>query len=111
MDSMKVVLLFLTCANQSEADAITKVLLEKRLVACIKQVSVTSQFLWHNAIDSAHEILLIMETIATYFDTIEQEIKKVHSYKTFVLTAVAAHIISKNASQWIKEILLSSRSP
>ena len=102
---MKILILFLTCANQAEANTISHVLLEKRLVACVKMLPVTSQFLWQESVDNANEILLIMDTVDTQFERIEQEIRKVHSYQTFVLTAIEVIKSSAGVLQWVQETL------
>ncbi len=39
---MKILLLFLTCANQKEADTIATALLQKHLVACVKIMKLES---------------------------------------------------------------------
>lgn len=100
---MKPILLFLTCVNKKEAEAITQTLLGKRLVACIKQTPVASSFLFHGKIDHANEILLIIESLQLKFNEIEKEIRKIHSYKTFVLTAVPIIKTSRGVEQWLKE--------
>jgi periplasmic divalent cation tolerance protein len=104
-ENMKTLLLFLTCADSNEAHTIAEALLKKHLVACAKQLPVSSQFLWQGTLDSAQEILLIMETVETKFDEIEQEIKKLHSYDTFVLTAIEIVKSSSAATAWIRESL------
>lgn len=100
---MTIITLFLTCANLSEANTIASTLLHKRLVACVKTVPISSQFLWHGSIDSANEILLIMDSEKNKFDTIEKEIKKLHSYETFVLTATEITNASSGVEAWIKK--------
>jgi periplasmic divalent cation tolerance protein len=101
-------MLFLTCKDDKQAEIISHILLAKKLVACVKRLPISSQFLWQGAIDNANEILLIMETIENKFDVIEQEVKKIHTYQTFVLTAIKVHKASKEADAWIKESLHDS---
>ena len=100
---MKLIVLFLTCANQAEADTIADALLKKKLVACVKIVPVSAKFLWQGAIDTAHEILLVMDSESSKFAVIEQEVRKHHSYKTFVLTAIEIANASDGVEKWIQE--------
>lgn len=100
---MKMGLLFLTCADQAEAEKIAKLLLEKRLVACVKTMPVSSQFLWQRTVDRSQEVLLIMDSLMHKFDQIEQEIRTLHSYKTFVLTAIEIAKASTGVEDWITE--------
>ena len=102
---MKILALHLTCANNAEADAIAKQLLAKKLIACAKQVPVTAQFVWNNAVEQSDEILLSMETIEKYAQAIEAEIKKLHSYETFVLIGFEAVYVSQDARNWLLQEL------
>lgn len=93
----------LTCANKSEADGIAKTLLKKRLIACAKQISISSDFRWQGKIEHADEILLIMDGKMSNFEKIESEVKKLHSYETFVLQATPIEHVSKQAMGWLEE--------
>ncbi|OGL30463.1 hypothetical protein A3F37_01150 [Candidatus Saccharibacteria bacterium RIFCSPHIGHO2_12_FULL_41_12] len=97
--------LWLTCTDQKEADKIAKALLEKRLIACAKQVAITSDFIWEGKIERNNEILLIMESREDLFDEIEAEVAKLHSYDSFVLTATPITKVSKKAQKWLDKEL------
>ncbi len=99
-------LLTLTCADGKEADKIADALLKKRLIACAKQLPVTSKFLWKGKIDKNEESLLIMESRMKLFEEVESEVTKLHSYETFVLEAVPVLDVSPKAKEWMsKEIV------
>ncbi len=102
---MKLITLFLTCANQTEATRISKALLDKKLIACAKQTSVSSLFYWQGDTDKADEVLLILESSEEKFNQIEQLVKKLHSYDTFVLTAYPIIKASAGVEKWVKESL------
>jgi len=97
--------LWLTCANRVEADTIAQTLLDKKLVVCIKQTSVDSDYLWEGAKEHNEEVLLVMDSRSEFFDQVEKEVAKLHSYETFVLIALPIVKISKAAETWVnKEI-------
>lgn len=97
--------LWLTCANKTEADKIAKALLAKYLVACAKQLPVSSDFLWQGKIDHNDEILLVMDSHEDLFDKIEAEVAKLHSYETFVLQAIPVSKVSTAAAKWLEDSL------
>ncbi len=97
--------LWLSCDGKKEATLISDVLLQKKLVACAKQIPVSSQFSWQDKIDKSNEILLIMESSEDLFDEVEREIDKLHSYDSFVLEATPISKISKKATDWLKKEL------
>ncbi|MCH7952212.1 divalent-cation tolerance protein CutA [Patescibacteria group bacterium] len=99
---MKIILLFLTCANEKEADVIARTLLEKRLIVCAKKLPISSSFFWKGSIDSVKEVLLIMESVEEKFNQIEREVRKLHSYETFVLLSVPVSRASKGVVEWVR---------
>lgn len=93
---------WLTCSDKSEADKISRVLIEKQLVACAKQIPVVSDFIWRGKVESNSEIMLIMESYEGHFSRIEKEVSKIHSYETFVLYSTSMSSISSKAKKWLK---------
>lgn len=93
--------LYLTCADEKEADKIVNTLLVKHLVACVHKIPVSSKFHWQGKIKSNDEILLVMDSREDLFDEVEREIVKLHSYDSFVLEAIPLSRISKKAQKWL----------
>lgn len=102
---MKICVLFLTCANSKEADTISKTLLEKRLIFCAKRFPVSSSFLWKGKLDYAGEVLLVMDSIEENYKKVEQEVAKIHSYKTFVLLSSPVTQTTKKVRDWVRKEL------
>lgn len=105
---MKFCYLYLTC-DAKEADSLIDLLLKKRLIVCAKKVPVSSTYWWKGEIDKGNEVMLVMESAEEKFDGVEAVLKEVHSYDTFVLTAVPIAKISKEAEEWMKSNLESSK--
>lgn len=102
---MKAAVFYTTCADDWEADRISNVLLKKKLVVCAKKLSVISDFLWKGKIKKDNqETMLILESVAENFGKINQEIRKLHSYETFVLYSIPVKT-TKEVEKWIKEEL------
>ena len=97
--------LLLTCADKKEAEKIIKSLLEKRLIVCSKFMPVSSSFLWKGKINSSDEILLFMDSSEENFEKINKEVRRLHSYETFVLTSLTVNQTTKEVENWIKEEL------
>ena len=93
--------LWLTCADNKEADKIANTLLVKYLVACAKQIPVKSDFRWQGKIENSKEVVLVMDSKLDLFEKVEAEVAKIHSYETFVLQAVPVVKISKEAEEWL----------
>ena len=102
---MKPSIFLLTCANEIEADKIAEVLLQKKLVVCAKKTPVTSSFLWKEKVNKSNEILLIIESVEEFFNKVETEVRKIHSYELFVLESIPLGKTSKGVVNWMTENL------
>lgn len=98
-------ILYLVCPNEGEADKIAETLLEKKLIACAKKMPVKSAFRWKGKLNQADEIVLLLETEDRFFDTIENEVRKLHSHKVFILASIPVRKTSEGVSGWLKEEL------
>ena len=102
---MKPNLLFLTCANQFEADKISQALLEKHLVVCVKKTPVNSDFLWQGKIDHGSEILLIMDSKEELFTEVEKEVRRLHSYDLPALVSIPVSKTTAGVTKWMQKEL------
>ena len=99
---MKPCLLFLSCKNIVEADKISGQVLKEKLIVCAKKISINSSYLWNKKIESAQEVLLIMDSVEENFEKINKEVKKLHSYKTYTLLMTEVNKINIDALKWLK---------
>ncbi len=100
---MKMAIFCLTCANSKEADKISKALLEKKLVVCSKRFPVSSIYRWKGKINSSKEVMVLYESVEENFDKVEEEVRKLHSYETFVLFSLPVNKTTKSVKDWLKE--------
>jgi len=100
---MKHWIYYLTCKDKVEADTISIALLEKRLVACVKQSAVESTYRWKDQVENASEVLLMMESTDEMFEAINNIVKELHSYEEYVLTATEVSRSNQGVTEWIKE--------
>jgi len=105
MKTIKFCQVWLTVGSKEEADKITRSLLVKHLVACVRQIPVSSDFRWQGKIEHSDEVLLQMESREDLFDQVEKEVTKLHTYSTFVLEATPVSAISKSAEKWLRSEL------
>lgn len=102
---MKMSVIFLTCADDDEADKISNALLNKKLIACAKKFPINSNFWWKGEKDSANEVLILLETIEEKFKEIEREVKKLHSYETPMLFSIPVSQTTNEVNKWLEEEL------
>ncbi len=102
---MKMIIVFLTCANEVEADKISNVLLEKNLIACVKKLPVSSKFWWEGKLDAADEVQIMLETIDVKFEEIQKEVSKLHSYDVPMLFSIEVLNTTEQVKSWLKKEL------
>jgi len=96
------IVVFITAADEEEAQLISHVLLKQRKAACINILpGVNSLFWWQGKIDSAQESLLVIKTRSVLLDGIIQLVKEIHSDD--VPEIIALPIIGGNQDylEWI----------
>lgn len=95
----------LTCVDDKEADKISQVLLKKKLIACAKKLPINSSFWWKGKIDNAKEVLMLLESAEENFKKVEEEVRKLHSYETFVLLSLPVGQTTKDVEDWLQKEL------
>ena len=97
------IIVFLTCSDEKEADTISDTLLDQKLVACAKRLPIESAFWWEGKIDSASEVLVMYETIDEKFDEIEKIVSEMHSYEVPMLFSIQVSKTTNAVEKWIEE--------
>lgn len=102
---MKMIIVCLTCANDDEADKISAILLDKKLIACSKKLMIKSSFWWKGKKDKADEVLVMLETVKDKFKNIEKVVKEHHSYETPMIFSISISQTTEEVEKWLTEEL------
>lgn len=97
------ILIYVTCKDLEEAKKISKVLLEKRSVACTNFFPVSSMYWWDKSVKLDSEFALVLKTVKEKFKDIEKEIKKVHSYECPCIVSLNVEEASKDFLEYVKK--------
>jgi periplasmic divalent cation tolerance protein len=105
---MNPILVFIDCQDRVEAEDIGRVLLKKRLVACVNITTtpVYSMYFWppkSKYIEDANEIILLAKTFDEQWNEIEKIVSKIHSYDTPGILAIPLTHVSKKYLAWMKK--------
>ena len=103
MEASDYCLISTTTDTKENADTITKILLDKKLIACVQSSIIKSAYHWQGKIAESEEILLQMKTKKSLFKKIQTEIEQLHAYE--VPEIIMVPIAGANALylQWIEE--------
>ena len=75
------VLAYIICKDNKEAERISMLLLKKRLIACANIFPVKSLYWWKGKILKHAESVLIAKSSRKKYKKLEREVKKIHSYE------------------------------
>ena len=92
-----------TTDSKENADAITQLLLEKKLIACVQSTTIQSAYRWQGKIIKSEEILLQMKTKKSLFEKIQTEIEQLHTYDVPEIIMVPLAGANAPYLQWIEE--------
>ncbi|MEN8727001.1 MAG: divalent-cation tolerance protein CutA [Sulfurovum sp.] len=92
-----------TTDSKENADAITQLLLEKKLIACVQSTVIQSAYHWQGQIIKTEEILLQMKTKRSLFEKVQTEIEHLHTYDVPEIIMVPMAGANLRYLQWIEE--------
>ena len=71
-----------SCGDRSSAKALARVLVERRLAACVQMLPIESVYEWQGKIEEAAEMLLICKIKRADYEEAEKAIRSLHAYAT-----------------------------
>lgn len=70
-----------TAPDAESADAISRILLEEHLAACVSRIpGVLSRFRWEGEVQDAEEVLLVIKTHASRAPDLTRRLQEAHPY-------------------------------
>jgi len=101
-------LVYVVCANATEAEKISNVVLEAKLAACANIIDgMKSLFMWDGKIDQANEVILLFKTTRKMYDGLEKLICEMHSYDMPCILSVPVNMNAKY-SEWVESVVAES---
>ena len=106
---MKCIIIKTTYPNLASAKKLSRLLLEKKLAACVQFSDIQSHYLWKGEIICDKEILVSIKTDSDFYDEIEAIIKNNHEYDMPQILGIAVDKGSEIYLNWIASNLQNSK--
>jgi periplasmic divalent cation tolerance protein len=95
-----------TCASMEEGERLARLLVERRLAACVNVApGARSFYRWKGKIESAEECLLVIKSSRSLFRALNTVLEKEHSYETPESVALAILDGSAGYLNWLAQSL------
>ena len=99
---MSALLVFTNAPDRAVAQKIAHALVEQKLAACVNVLAeCDSTYRWLGAIETAHEVPLLIKTRADIYPEVEAAIKRLHPYELPEIVAVLVEHGSCDYLDWI----------
>jgi periplasmic divalent cation tolerance protein len=93
---------FITAGNLDEAQRLATMLIEERLAACAQILpEIQSIYRWQGKLERAGEVLIIVKTVSSRFEELEQRVRALHSYETPEIVAFKLTSGSAPYLEWL----------
>lgn len=97
-----------TYPNLRAAKNLAKILLNKKLAACVQFCEIKSTYFWQNKMQNDREILLRIKSEKSLFLAIEKIIKEHHSYEIPEILAIEINQGSAAYLNWVRKSLANN---
>ena len=99
-----------TCPSAEEAARIARVLVEKRLAACVNILAgIRSLYRWKDAVQDDQEVLLVIKSSRPLFEALRAEVTKLHLYEVPEIIAIPIVAGSESYLEWMAKELLGQQ--
>ena len=100
----RAVLVYTTWPSVVEAERAGRMLVERRLAACVNIVpGMISHYWWKGALQRAEEAVAIFKTRASLAEPLREALKAAHAYETPSFMVVPAESVDADYYRWILE--------
>jgi periplasmic divalent cation tolerance protein len=98
------------CASPEEAERIARMLVEKRLAACVNILpGVRSIYRWNGVVENEAEVALVIKSSRALFNQLRMELERMHSYEVPEAIAIAVVEGSERYLGWMERELVGEQ--
>jgi periplasmic divalent cation tolerance protein len=105
-------MVYTSFSNEADAERVTRVLLEERLIACANLIpGARSLYRWNNEIKDEHEVVAIMKTRKQDWTVLLSRLHELHPYEVPECVAVRIAAGAPKYMEWLDAALAYEPAP
>jgi periplasmic divalent cation tolerance protein len=102
MKVKRAVFVYTTYPSLVEAEQAGRVLVERRLCACVNILpNMISHYWWQGAIERGEEVVMIIKTRAALAERVSAAVKEMHSYSTPAILVIPLESVDQAYLGWL----------
>jgi periplasmic divalent cation tolerance protein len=102
IDASEAIVVLITTPNTDEAAQLAEMLVEQHLAACVQILpEIESVYRWQGKTERQKEVLVIAKTTKSNFESLEREVRAIHSYETPEIIALPLIAGSLRYLEWL----------
>jgi len=106
------IVILTTCSNETEAEKLARLLVDRRLAACVSVIPrIRSYYRWQGAVETAEECLLLVKTARALFEPLRAALLGTHSYEIPEVLALPVVAGAMDYLNWMESSLEAAREP
>ena len=98
---MKPVIIVSTFPSKQSVTSIAKLLVKKKLVACVNITKISSVYTWEKKIENRNEYLALFKTTKKNQSVLKKELKKLHPYDVPEIVEINVESINQPYMKWL----------
>ncbi|MBI3704487.1 MAG: divalent-cation tolerance protein CutA [Rhizobiales bacterium] len=108
----RAVLVYTTWPSIVEAERAGRIIVERRLAACVNILpGMISHYWWEGKIERAEEAVMIVKTRAARAEAVRQAVKEMHSYKVPAIMVLPVENVDPDYHAWIVQETAAAKAP
>jgi periplasmic divalent cation tolerance protein len=100
-----VILAYIPCGSEEEAEKIAVELVGKKLIACANIIQSRSIYEWDNKLEKTNEWLILAKTTKGRFVQVRERVKELHSYELPCIIGLPVEYGNKDYIDWVEKLL------
>lgn len=100
-----IVTVSIACGSDAEAKTLARLLVERKLAACVQSHPITSTYVWQGVIETSAEVMLTAKTVAAKLPAIEALVTQHHSYDVPEILAQPVVWVSAAYEAWLRDTI------
>jgi periplasmic divalent cation tolerance protein len=98
-------IIYVPCGSEEEAEKISESLLDDRLIACANIYQSKSLYRWKGKLERSDEWIVFAKSSPEKFDEIERRVKSLHSYELPCIIGIPIQQSSGEYAKWVENSL------